>query len=403
MHEPDLLVPVLADGAGDTAARAERFFRAFKTLPERELFAALADLRGEEHIWACEAKCLAGPTPAGGCLHPKKTFLSTRNSRRSAHVFLFYFYLFGDSAHISDEMLKDTRRLLRPTCSFGLNECNGHARARAGQVCINPFHYLVIEPSQILSLLASEGLITPQPLRDRNIPARTFCEDIRRAVAVGEITSLPGVFAGLNAVDSFASPAFSSEMASSPVRPSPYSSQSSSMYSPYSPQSAIDSPAHRSHIARDAHPLDGHVAQSNLLARDSHQFHLARPARPRVYTRRPFLFKPEPADPGVDLGDVDDQADRQPVSHDMDHDSGSERSEHDEAPALPPYYLPYGYHPYYAALMAMGWPGMQLAHAYAPPVPLERPLSDRPSRPESDQDGLAMLAQLASERERMAA
>ncbi len=113
----------IADFYSDCAARANRFFRAFKAASDRELWSGLDALEEDAHIFACDSRCLlstAGETPPGGCLHPKKTFLSTRNSRRSSHVYLFWFYLLGSGARISDSMLQQARRLLRPACDFGL-------------------------------------------------------------------------------------------------------------------------------------------------------------------------------------------------------------------------------------------------------------------------------------------
>ncbi len=116
MH--DAVKPVSFD---DCPARAERLIRALKLVPLRELYGYLAALQDSDHLFACDSKCHIGSTPYGGCSHPKKTFLSTRNSRRSTHVYLFWFYIFGNPLHITDNMLKgDIRKNLRPICSFGL-------------------------------------------------------------------------------------------------------------------------------------------------------------------------------------------------------------------------------------------------------------------------------------------
>ena len=105
----------------DCAARAERLIRALKLVPLRELWGFLDALEDSEHVLACDAKCHIGPTPYGGCSHAKKTFLSTRNSRRSTHVYLFWFYVLGNPNRITDNMLKgDIRKNLRPVCSYGL-------------------------------------------------------------------------------------------------------------------------------------------------------------------------------------------------------------------------------------------------------------------------------------------
>lgn len=174
----------LADGEinfDDCLPRAERLIRALKLVPLRELWVYLNSLEEADHLFACDAKCHIGPTPYGGCSHPKKTFLSTRNSRRSTHVYLFWFFVFGNPARITDNMLKgDMRKNLRPICSYGLNECNGHARNPGHQVCINPFHYQVVEPQLIVDKLVQHGVLSHSfSMKTRLVSVRSFSSDLR--------------------------------------------------------------------------------------------------------------------------------------------------------------------------------------------------------------------------------
>lgn len=98
-------------------ARAQRFFRCFPLFTNDTLWDSLNTMADSDHILACDMHCFFdGKT----CDHPKKTFLSTRNSRRSCHVYLFAFYLLGGPSHVTDEMLKTLRRQLRPACPLGL-------------------------------------------------------------------------------------------------------------------------------------------------------------------------------------------------------------------------------------------------------------------------------------------
>jgi hypothetical protein len=104
--------------AHDTLGRVQRLLRA--SLPflssESDLFRWIIE-KSEDHVFACSAVCKShGPT----CANPKKTFLSTRNSRRSTHAFLFLLLLFGTATCIFDDMLKTVRKLLRPVCSNGI-------------------------------------------------------------------------------------------------------------------------------------------------------------------------------------------------------------------------------------------------------------------------------------------
>jgi len=91
----------------------------FQLATEETLWAELSTLlSADSHVLGCPSKpCLLHLQV---CNHPKKTFLSTRNSRRSTHVYLFWFFLLGNSSNITDDMLKSVRKLLRPACPLGL-------------------------------------------------------------------------------------------------------------------------------------------------------------------------------------------------------------------------------------------------------------------------------------------
>ncbi len=116
--------PNVAIIPSETFGRLKRFERSFRLAGESSIILYLRSLAVDTHVLACNVRCqMHGPS----CNAPRTTFLSTRNSRRSSHAYLFLLTMFGSSLAITDHLLKEVRKLLRPICSLGLRYNIGYS------------------------------------------------------------------------------------------------------------------------------------------------------------------------------------------------------------------------------------------------------------------------------------
>lgn len=171
----------------DSQSRFKRLLRAMIAInSESQLLKLLMNVKDVDHMFACRLSCKAHGV---SCINFKTTFLSTRNSKRSTHAYLFLFALLGGPEYISDAMVASIRRLMRPNCGYGIAESNGHAKSTE-QICINPFHYNIVSADRVVKILISEGLL-PSDVRAHVAfaPTLQLCAGLRHEIRTG---SIPG-------------------------------------------------------------------------------------------------------------------------------------------------------------------------------------------------------------------
>lgn len=92
-----------------------------------------------------------------GCRHRRSHMQSTKNSKRSVHTYLKWMALLGPNFPVTDTMLQESFwKNLDPTCEYGVRKENGHAKRPGQPVCINPFHYNVINSERVTAMLLQE-------------------------------------------------------------------------------------------------------------------------------------------------------------------------------------------------------------------------------------------------------
>ena len=77
-------------------------------------------------------ECASSPT----CRHICKLFQSTRNSKRSIHLYLFWTVWLGWNFPITDAMVLALRALLEPTCDLGIRYVCMRKRANRTSIYI---------------------------------------------------------------------------------------------------------------------------------------------------------------------------------------------------------------------------------------------------------------------------
>ena len=79
----------------------------------------------------------------------------TKNSRRFIHVYLWWTLLLGPAYPISDHLLRGhVWKRLRRACGWGIADTRGHHNADG--VCINPHHYKMESPEELLYILLQD-------------------------------------------------------------------------------------------------------------------------------------------------------------------------------------------------------------------------------------------------------
>jgi len=78
------------------------------------------------------------------------------------------------------------------------SECNGHACTPGQQVCLNPFHYQLLDPQKIIDLLCKHQLLyTTLQVNTRRVAVAQFCQQLHAVLRSGHVAHNAAAFSSI--------------------------------------------------------------------------------------------------------------------------------------------------------------------------------------------------------------